>query len=151
MPLRARRGARAKTIISALVVSPGDNRKPLVLRDHWGQSGAAEETRTPDPIITNDVLYQLSYSGTFWFGPVMALPGASQPRARGCRKFIRLRLGLCQSPALSVRGACFGLPTIRGSMSAPPGIGVATVGGDFQDRVSKPWHWPQTGVHCAWT
>jgi hypothetical protein len=26
-------------------------------------SGAAEETRTPDPIITNDVLYQLSYSG----------------------------------------------------------------------------------------
>ena len=29
------------------------------------KSGAAEETRTPDPIITNDVLYQLSYSGTF--------------------------------------------------------------------------------------
>ena len=29
------------------------------------KSGAAEGTRTPDPIITNDVLYQLSYSGTF--------------------------------------------------------------------------------------
>ena len=28
-------------------------------------AGAAEETRTPDPIITNDVLYQLSYGGTF--------------------------------------------------------------------------------------
>ena len=28
------------------------------------ESGAAEETRTPDPIITNDVLYQLSYSGS---------------------------------------------------------------------------------------
>lgn len=28
-----------------------------------GIGGAAEETRTPDPIITNDVLYQLSYSG----------------------------------------------------------------------------------------
>jgi hypothetical protein len=28
-----------------------------------GKSGAAEGTRTPDPIITNDVLYQLSYSG----------------------------------------------------------------------------------------
>ena len=27
------------------------------------RSGAAEGTRTPDPIITNDVLYQLSYSG----------------------------------------------------------------------------------------
>lgn len=26
-------------------------------------SGADEGTRTPDPIITNDVLYQLSYSG----------------------------------------------------------------------------------------
>ena len=26
--------------------------------------GAAEGTRTPDPIITNDVLYQLSYCGT---------------------------------------------------------------------------------------
>ncbi len=27
------------------------------------KAGAAEGTRTPDPIITNDVLYQLSYSG----------------------------------------------------------------------------------------
>lgn len=26
-------------------------------------SGAGEGTRTPDPIITNDVLYQLSYTG----------------------------------------------------------------------------------------
>jgi hypothetical protein len=25
--------------------------------------GAARENRTPDPIITNDVLYQLSYCG----------------------------------------------------------------------------------------
>lgn len=31
---------------------------------HFGKEfGAAEGTRTPDPIITNDVLYQLSYSG----------------------------------------------------------------------------------------
>lgn len=28
-----------------------------------GKGGAAEGTRTPDPIITNDVLYQLSYCG----------------------------------------------------------------------------------------
>ncbi len=35
------------------------------LKDLWPEgSGAAEGTRTPDPIITNDVLYQLSYSGT---------------------------------------------------------------------------------------
>ena len=31
--------------------------------------GAAEGTRTPDPIITNDVLYQLSYSGLRVQGP----------------------------------------------------------------------------------
>jgi hypothetical protein len=36
--------------------------------------GAGEETRTPDPIITNDVLYQLSYTGTLpCLGPTMAL------------------------------------------------------------------------------
>ncbi len=33
-------------------------------RGAFGSTGAAEGTRTPDPIITNDVLYQLSYSGT---------------------------------------------------------------------------------------
>jgi hypothetical protein len=27
------------------------------------QDGAAEGTRTPDPLITNEVLYQLSYRG----------------------------------------------------------------------------------------
>ncbi len=27
------------------------------------RSGAARGTRTPDPVITNDVLYQLSYCG----------------------------------------------------------------------------------------
>ena len=32
---------------------------------HWEwKRGAGEGTRTPDPIITNDVLYQLSYTGT---------------------------------------------------------------------------------------
>ncbi len=35
------------------------------------RTGAAEGTRTPDPIITNDVLYQLSYSG--FLDPTMAL------------------------------------------------------------------------------
>lgn len=29
-----------------------------------GLSGAPRETRTPDPLITNQVLYQLSYKGT---------------------------------------------------------------------------------------
>ena len=35
----------------------------MSLDDFGCESGAAEETRTPDPIITNDVLYHLSYSG----------------------------------------------------------------------------------------
>src|SRR6056297_2343650 len=36
------------------------------------KSGAAEGTRTPDPIITNDVLYQLSYSGVpARIGPIL--------------------------------------------------------------------------------
>ena len=43
------------------------NEKHLVFR----LAGAAEGTRTPDPIITNDVLYQLSYSG--FPDPTMAL------------------------------------------------------------------------------
>ncbi len=30
----------------------------------WGKAGAAEGIRTPDPRITNAVLYQLSYRGT---------------------------------------------------------------------------------------
>ena len=34
-------------------------------------NGAAEGTRTPDPLITNEVLYQLSYRG----------PGAVRQRA----------------------------------------------------------------------
>ena len=34
------------------------------------KDGAGEGTRTPDPIITNDVLYQLSYTGTL---PVTAV------------------------------------------------------------------------------
>ena len=34
------------------------DRRPLL----W-KNGAGEGTRTPDPIITNDVLYQLSYTG----------------------------------------------------------------------------------------
>ena len=37
----------------------------MSLDDFECESGAAEGIRTPDPIITNDVLYQLSYSGPF--------------------------------------------------------------------------------------
>ena len=37
------------------------------------KNGAAEGTRTPDPIITNDVLYQLSYSGILLFAGLCPL------------------------------------------------------------------------------
>ena len=38
------------------------------------KDGAGEGTRTPDPIITNDVLYQLSYTGILLCrGPTMAI------------------------------------------------------------------------------
>jgi hypothetical protein len=39
------------------------NHNILILIDFTKKNGAAEGTRTPDPIITNDVLYQLSYCG----------------------------------------------------------------------------------------
>ena len=38
--------------------------KAALTRAAFEFRGAAEGTRTPDPIITNDVLYQLSYCGT---------------------------------------------------------------------------------------
>jgi hypothetical protein len=34
-----------------------------MLNDFNGMSGAARGIRTPDPLITNEVLYQLSYCG----------------------------------------------------------------------------------------
>ena len=39
------------------------DRRLLRLCRYPGKNGAGEGTRTPDPIITNDVLYQLSYTG----------------------------------------------------------------------------------------
>jgi hypothetical protein len=43
----------------------------LSVVDFYVKTGAANRIRTCDPIITNDVLYRLSYCGTFsmWAGP----------------------------------------------------------------------------------
>jgi hypothetical protein len=42
------------------------------------KNGAARGTRTPDPVITNDVLYQLSYCGnTLMLQHNFAIPAAS--------------------------------------------------------------------------
>ncbi len=43
--------------------------------DKFG-TGAARGTRTPDPVITNDVLYQLSYCG----GPSKSRPNEAETR-----------------------------------------------------------------------
>ena len=52
------------------------------------KSGAAEGTRTPDPIITNDVLYQLSYSGVpARVGPIL-FSGAWHLGARMGRRYL---------------------------------------------------------------
>ena len=49
----------------ALVDQRIDNSlKYMNTKDFFEKDGAGEGTRTPDPIITNDVLYQLSYTGT---------------------------------------------------------------------------------------
>ena len=41
--------------------------KYKIILDYFKSSGAADRTRTYYPIITNDVLYQMSYSGP-WHG-----------------------------------------------------------------------------------
>ena len=55
-----------------------------MLSDDFGEkNGAAEGTRTPDPIITNDVLYQLSYSGILLCaGRLPAVPYTTKGRSR---------------------------------------------------------------------
>src|SRR5882672_5513300 len=50
---------------------------PSCQSTHGIKNGAARGTRTPDPVITNDVLYQLSYCG----GPCGASGGAENARA----------------------------------------------------------------------
>lgn len=58
--------------------------------------GAAEGTRTPDPIITNDVLYQLSYSG--------ALLASGPPRVRlPDLRALSIPLGRCVALILFLR------------------------------------------------
>ncbi len=61
-----------------------------IICDVLRRSGAAEGTRTPDPIITNDVLYQLSYSGI-----LLSLDAASFYPPDG--KFAVLQVLLAQS------------------------------------------------------
>ena len=61
------RGAHQSAEVSGQTgATPGGgngHKAPWLMAAGIGRVGAAEGTRTPDPIITNDVLYQLSYCG----------------------------------------------------------------------------------------
>jgi hypothetical protein len=57
--------------------------------------GAAREIRTPDPIITNDVLYQLSYCGPRRPTPAR---GASQTALLSMPFFPVLAIRLSEAP-----------------------------------------------------
>jgi hypothetical protein len=52
------------------------------------RAGAANRTRTCDPVITNDVLYQLSYCGEPWrgFGAGRKRPHLISGAPRFCKK-----------------------------------------------------------------
>ena len=40
---------------------PGSSRVSSIAVGPWGGGGGDEETRTPDPLLAKEVLYQLSY------------------------------------------------------------------------------------------
>lgn len=68
----------------------------MSLDDFGEKNGAAEGTRTPDPIITNDVLYQLSYSGTLLCvgrSPVVLCARKQKPRCGTLRGVLASRAG----------------------------------------------------------
>jgi hypothetical protein len=48
-------------MLSWQCLRPAEQKSPL--SELFERGGAARGIRTPDPIITNDVLYQLSYCG----------------------------------------------------------------------------------------
>src|SRR5258708_3643674 len=80
-------------------------------------SGAANRTRTCDPVITNDVLYQLSYCG----GPNAAVR--------------RLPENACHlisgSAHLGKKNASFGLPPAPARQNPPPATGLRLGRGDL--------------------
>jgi hypothetical protein len=77
-----------------------NNRKPpgyewLPFRSVQTRYGAARGTRTPDPVITNDVLYQLSYCG----GPSARFEASSGIATYYCRRVKAPAPDIGQRPA----------------------------------------------------
>ena len=78
---RSFRGGNSLTIRNMIVIRKIKSATKVTILNNLliilGKSGAANRTRTCDPVITNDVLYQLSYCG----GPNAApgKPGTPAP------------------------------------------------------------------------
>ena len=72
------------------------------LRATWVISGAGSRVRTRDPLITNQVLYQLSYTGTRQAFSILSLNG-STPRAGNGRNFYSVWRDLGASGIASLR------------------------------------------------
>ena len=86
-------------------------RKVLILNKYPKKNGAAEGTRTPDPIITNDVLYQLSYSGILLTVRYRGQRSVARLKMRGfviCAKTRRLWCLPCKSAQIDGRFLCRG-------------------------------------------
>ncbi len=68
---------------SGIIPEIFNERYQMFTKTSVGRSGAAEGTRTPDPIITNDVLYQLSYSGILLAAAIQARGGLGKMENAG--------------------------------------------------------------------
>jgi hypothetical protein len=92
-------------------------------------NGAAKGIRTPDPIITNDVLYQLSYCGDAGPSDLLAsLIGRRLPRQPETRTFspLTLRQQAYQTPVLGMdfhgSADAFASPFCNSSMEMLSGL-----------------------------
>lgn len=62
-PLARRAASGHAAVPDRQPIPLGEPRQSEISRNPGVLSGAARGIRTPDPVITNDVLYQLSYCG----------------------------------------------------------------------------------------
>ena len=98
--------------------------------------GAAEGTRTPDPIITNDVLYQLSYSGSGRLAP----PGKKRLIALLRREGKPPHAGLVPSVRAAPAASRLLFPEMRGTKA---------IVGDGRDKGTTPLDVIEKAIRAA--
>ena len=92
------------------------------------KNGAGEGTRTPDPIITNDVLYQLSYTGILLCLAPDAKPPLRDARPwdasflRGATGAITVRSAPTRRDPTRARGATMGGPPAQAPLRYRAGL-----------------------------